>query len=174
MGQIAVHIRLAEPHDALAIAQMSRDNIEAGLGWSWRPQRVMTSIRDPQALCVVASATQVLGFCITQFGDESGHLSLLAVDPSMRRRGLGTRLVKWMLKSARVAGLAVIHVEMRARNSAARAFYSALDFEHVGQVSGYYRGVEAAERMLLRLRPEGLEPMVWELPASWRGTGSSS
>ncbi len=161
-------IRLARVEDASAIAQMSRDTIETGLGWSWRPQRVTASIRDPQSLCIVAGMRNILGFCIMQFGEELAHLSLLAVDSHHRRRGLGAKLVNWVLASARVAGIAAIHVEMRANNSAARDFYRALGFELADLVPGYYRGLESAQRMVLRLRPEGMEPASWEPPVSWR------
>jgi ribosomal-protein-alanine N-acetyltransferase len=161
-------IRLAQPADASAIAQLSRDTIEAGLGWSWQPQRVGASIRDPQSLCIVVGSLPIRGFCITQFGEERAHLSLLAVDPRHRRRGLGASLVNWMLISARAAGIAAIHVELRANNVGAQSFYRSLGFEAAGLVSGYYRGIESARRMVLRLRPEGLEPPVWEIPLAWR------
>ena len=39
-------IRLATLRDARAIAEMSRDEIEAGLAWTWTPERVRRSIRD--------------------------------------------------------------------------------------------------------------------------------
>jgi ribosomal protein S18 acetylase RimI-like enzyme len=167
-------IRLAQQHDAAAIAQLSRDTIETGLGWSWRQQRVAASIRDPQSLCIVVGARPILGFCITQFGEELAHLSLLAVDPRHRRRGLGSSLVSWMLASARTAGIATIHVEMRANNSEARCFYHALGFEMGDLVRGYYQGVEAAQRMVLRLRPDGSSQAVWEIPLSWRGPARTS
>ena len=97
MSTSATEIRLARTEDANAIARMSRDTIETGLGWSWRPQRVLVSIRDPNTLSSVIGDQRVQGFCITQFGDEIAHLSLLAVDNKFRRRGLGRRLVNWML-----------------------------------------------------------------------------
>jgi ribosomal protein S18 acetylase RimI-like enzyme len=168
MAQNDSMIRLARVADATAIAHMSRDTIETGLGWTWRPQRVATSIRDPQSLCIVTGMRKILGFCIMQFGEELAHLSLLAVDSRYRRRGLGSSLVNWLLASARVAGIAAIHVEMRANNSEARDFYRSLGFEMADLVPGYYRGLETAQRMVLRLRPEGIEPTNWEPPLSWR------
>jgi ribosomal protein S18 acetylase RimI-like enzyme len=167
-------IRLARTDDASTIARMSRDSIETGLGWSWRPQRVAASIRDPQSLCIVAGRQSIVGFCITQFGEEIAHLSLLAIEPPHRRRGLATHLVHWMLASARVAGIASVHVEMRAANVEAREFYSAIGFELSAVVPGYYQGREAAQRMVLRLRPEGIEPPLWEPPVAWRRSEGSS
>ena len=147
---------------------MSRDEIETGLGWSWRPQRVIGAIRDPNTLSIVHGQERVDGFCITQFAEEIGHLSLLAVDTKCRRRGLGRQLVAWMLCSARVAGLATIHVEMRTTNLTARAFYRALGFEDAGVVTGYYRGVESALRMVMSLRSRHLPEVTWQPPLEWR------
>lgn len=168
MATMGKEIRLARAADAVAIAQMSRDSIEAGLGWSWRPARVTAAIRDPSTLVIVAGSNTVNGFCITQFGDDTAHLSLLAVDPTCRRRGLGRALVEWTLASARVAGIEAMHVEMRSTNLHARAFYRALRFEDAGIVTGYYRGVESALRMVLRLRAKDFPEVTWEPPLAWR------
>jgi ribosomal protein S18 acetylase RimI-like enzyme len=173
MTSSANGIRLARSEDANAIARMSRDTIETGLGWSWRPQRVLMAIRDPNTLSIVAADGRVQGFCITQFGDEIAHLSLLAVDPRQRRRGLGRNLVAWMLASARVAGIATVHVEMRTTNLLARAFYRTLGFEDAGVVTGYYRGVESALRMVLSLRGQDLTEVTWEPPLAWRRPAGS-
>lgn len=173
MNASGTTIRLARAEDANAIARMSRDTIETGLGWSWRPQRVLVSIKDPSTLSIVACDGRVQGFCITQFADEIAHLSLLAVDPKFRRRGIGRRLVNWMLVSARTAGIATVHVEMRTTNLAARAFYRTLGFEDAGVVAGYYRGVESALRMVLALRARDLPEITWEPPLAWRRPAGS-
>jgi len=173
MAASDAQIRLACEADAVSIAQMSRDAIEAGLGWSWRPARVTAAIRDPATLAIAVGRPGVNAFCITEFGDQSAHLSLLAVEPSWRRRGLGRALVEWMLASARVAGLESIHVEMRSTNLHARAFYRALRFQDAGIVAGYYRGKESALRMVLRLRPRDIPQVTWEPPMEWRRPADS-
>jgi hypothetical protein len=42
----AITIRPAEPRDAQAIAAMSRDFIESGLGWKYDAARVLRAMRD--------------------------------------------------------------------------------------------------------------------------------
>lgn len=161
-------IRIARADDAMPISLLSRDAIESGLGWSWRPQRVANSIRDPNTLCIVAGHQQVHGFCIATFGDDNVHLSLLAVATNWRRRGIGNALVNWILASARAAGAARVHVELRTNNLSAAVFYRALGFEDAGIVAGYYRGVESALRMVLPLRRGDLPAVHWEPPLAWR------
>src|SRR5882672_8251551 len=92
----AITIRLAEPRDSQAIAMMSRDFIEAGLGWKYDASRVMRAIRDRETLAVVAcdaksgpSAARgaVNGFAIMEFGEERAHLVLLAARRFYRAMG---------------------------------------------------------------------------------------
>src|SRR5947207_669565 len=119
----AITIRLAEPRDAQAIAVMSRDFIEAGLGWKYDAGRVMRAIRDRETLALVAcdaKSSTLNGFAIMEVGDERAHLVLLAVRPSHRRTGIGQSMLEWLLESARCAGIASIHHELRDPIRAAR------------------------------------------------------
>lgn len=144
---------LAAEADALGIARMSRDLIETGLGWSWTATRVLRSIRDTETVVLVARQGRlIIGFAIMDFGEESAHLALLAVDPAHRRRGVGRRLFEWLKLSAQTAGIAVVKLELRAGNMEAQHFYRDLGFEEVGWTVGYYRRRETALRMALRLR----------------------
>jgi ribosomal protein S18 acetylase RimI-like enzyme len=103
-----------------------------------------------------------------EFGEERAHLVLLAVRPSHRRLGIGQRLFQWLLESARIAGMASIHLELRASNDAARRFYRAMGFYETVLVPGYYRGgegrKEGALKMLRVLRVPGPVPYTWRPP----------
>jgi ribosomal protein S18 acetylase RimI-like enzyme len=149
----SITFELAAETDAGAIARMSRDLIETGLGWSWTALRVLRSMRDPEALVLVARTRgTVIGFAIMDFGEETAHLSLLAVTPSHQRRGIGRHLFNWLRESALTAGIATVKLELRASNLEAQRFYRCLGFEESGWTLGYYRRRETALRMALRLR----------------------
>jgi ribosomal-protein-alanine N-acetyltransferase len=146
-------LRLGTARDARPIAELSRDLIEHGLGWSWTPQRVTRSIANADTSTVVAhDGDHVAGFAIMYFGAEDAHLNLLAVDRPYQRDGVGRNLFEWMGASALVAGIAVIRLELRAVNQPARRFYRTLGFVETGYVPFYYSGREAALRMALDLR----------------------
>ena len=163
----ATTVRLAGPRDAQAIALMSRDLVESGLGWKYDAPRVLRAIRDPDSLAPVAcDRGRVAGFAIMEFGDERAHLVLLAVRPALRRMGIGRRLVEWLVESARTAGIASLHLELRAANEAARGFYRAMGFDETIVVPGYYRGRESALRMIRVLRPAGPVPYTWRPPTT--------
>lgn len=143
-----MELRLATVSDAFQIAVMSRDVIETGLGWSWTPARVIRNIQRPDTAALVADAgARVAGFAIMHFGDEEAHLNLLAVRPDYQRAGVGGRLIEWLEASARVAGISIIYLQVRANNRSAQTFYEKLGYRKIARVPNYYSGRESAVYM---------------------------
>lgn len=153
-----ITLRLARRTDAGEMALMSRDFIEAGLSWRYSADRLARLMADAETVALVACDTldRVQGFAVMQFGDTRAHLVLLCVRPLHRRRGIARRLIEWLLASAQVAGIESLHLELRADNDGARAFYTRLGFAAAERVNGYYDGQIAALRMVLQLREHQL------------------
>lgn len=127
---------------------MSRDLIEVGLGWSWTVDRVAASLHDENTNVAVAhDAGKVIGFAIAKFRMDEGHILLLAVDGTHRRRGVGTALIRWIEKTALVAGIGIVYLEARLSNAGARAFYKSLGYGELKVDAKRYRGVEAGVRL---------------------------
>ena len=123
MDSSHIVLRLGKACDAQTIAVLSRELIEPGLGWSWTPSRVLGSIHQPDTITLVGAAEQqLIGFAIMYFGQEQAHLDLLAVRPSHQRRGLGRRLLEWLEKSARTAGIVALFLALRTANTGAHCF----------------------------------------------------
>lgn len=145
-------IRLAQAKDMYIIAEMSRRFIEAGLPWRWKGARVYRHIKHPDSTVIVADREgEITGFAIIGFAETSAHINLLAVDESARGQGVGASLIDWIKKSARVAGMGSINLEVRRSNTGATAFYERLGFETIGMHRGYYEGRDDARLMSLRL-----------------------
>ncbi len=148
-----ITLRLATLADAADIAEMSRDYIEAGLGWSWTRTRVTRNIASPNTVTLAAcDHERIIGFAIMYCGDEHAHINLLAVRPKYRRAGVGSHLVQWLEASALTAGIANIRLELRAANETARRFYRRLGFAEIARIPHYYSGVETAVRMSRDIR----------------------
>ncbi|MGH8603827.1 MAG: ribosomal protein S18-alanine N-acetyltransferase [Gammaproteobacteria bacterium] len=140
-----IGLRLATVSDAFQIANLSRDLVETGLGWSWTPPRVIRSIRCADTAVLVAdTGRQIAGFAIMYFGAEEAHLSLLAVKPNYQRSGVARRLIEWLEASALVAGISVAYLEVRANNRGAQTFYERLGYRKIAHVPNYYSGRESA------------------------------
>jgi ribosomal-protein-alanine acetyltransferase len=146
-------LKLAAPADAAPIAVMSRELIEAGLPWTWTPERVARNLAQRDTLALTArDGERLAGFAIMQFGEERAHLSLLAVRPDYQRQGLGRSMLEWLTESALTAGIASVHLELRETNLAARRFYLEQGFAETARIPGYYRGAETAVRMQRGIR----------------------
>jgi [ribosomal protein S18]-alanine N-acetyltransferase len=159
----ALTLRLATRADAAAIALLSRDRIEHGLGWSWTAPRVVRSIADPATNAIVAilpsdPRAALQGFGLMKYDDDAAHLLLLAVRADAGRRGVGTALLAWLERSAVVAGIERIKLEARRDNEAALAFYARAGYRQTGTLPGYYQGVESAVRMTKELWPARVAP----------------
>jgi len=136
-----------------AMAAMSRELIEAGLDWRYTPPRIAALVQDPETVALVAcDRSRIQGFAVMQFGDVHAHLALLCVQPTQQQRGIGRRLIGWLVESAEVAGIASIRLELRADNAAALGFYRRIGFTQTKVVPGYYDGRIPALRMAMPLR----------------------
>lgn len=166
----SITLRLAEAGDAHGIAVMSRDHIESGLGWKYDAPRITRAIQHRDMVVLAATEPEgrrdaLRGFAAMEFGEERAHLTLIAVQPAHRRRGIGRSLVDWLVESAVTAGIASIHLELRSGNQAGKRFYRALGFSETVLVPGYYAGRESALRMIRLLRSPGPLPLAWRPPA---------
>ena len=165
---IAIEIGLAKKHDAPLLARMSRDYIERGLPWRWQPSRLTSLIQDPETVVICARNQllrvrdpieassygngDILGFGVMSYGLDTAHLMLLAVLPRARRRNIGSKLLTWLENTALTAGVTRIELEVRARNTGARAFYRDHGYHERDFIEGYYEGQESAFRMVRNLR----------------------
>ena len=152
------HYRLepARAREAALLSAMARELVEKGLRPSWDAARIAWHIRHPESVVLAArAASSLAGFAIMRYGDDSAHLNLLAVAPAHQRRGIARRMMAWLESTALTAGTFTIGLELRAGNTAARAFYAALGYHELGCVPGYYQGVESAIRMGRDLRNGG-------------------
>ncbi len=87
-----------------------------------------------------------LAVAYAAFLETAGEAELLrvAVDPDVRRRGLGRRLVEAGLEELRRRGVERCHLEVRTDNEPALALYRALGFDVAGLRPGYYTDGTAA------------------------------
>ncbi|MEY4932446.1 MAG: hypothetical protein RLZZ403_766 [Pseudomonadota bacterium] len=142
--------------EAARIAGMSRTLIEPGLPWSWTPRRVAAHMRQRDNMVVTARTEKdLVGFAMAHFGDDSVHVTLLAVAESAQRHGVGRQLIGWIEESAVTAGVFTVELELRAGNMGAKQFYTALGYRETLRVPRYYSGLEDAIRMARNLRVGG-------------------
>lgn len=160
----------AEP-EALEVAPLEAADLneclaldQRALGGLWTPDQWRTELADPRRPCLglLESASLVAMACGWLIVDEL-HISLVAVDPGCRRRGLGRRVTLALLEEAVRSGAARATLEVAADNAAAVGLYGALGFRTAGRRCGYYRDGRDALIQWLRLEPLGAGAMHSEI-----------
>jgi GNAT superfamily N-acetyltransferase len=73
----------------------------------------------------------IIGFYCNDQITHTGFITIVAVRPVFRARGLGTELILAALKVARQAGMVKVHLQTSTRNRAAR-WYEKIGFRTVG------------------------------------------
>lgn len=149
-------IQLATLADADGIAAMSRELIEQGLPWSWRPDRVRAAIRHAETnVAVVRTDGALAAFGIMEYLEADAYLVLFAVRRQHQRRGMGSTLLRWLEASAIAAGAERIRVDARRDNLGARSFYNEQGYHEVRIQPGRYSPGVDGVRLEKWLRPRG-------------------
>ena len=151
-----VKYELASMADAPLIARMSRDEIEHGLGWQYRSPQIKSMIREKETVVLCARISdgrlpRLVGFGAMRYQIMTAHLIIFAVDPVYRRQGIGEGLLKWLEKTAFVAGVETIVLEVRSNNRNARRFYENKGFKYFELLRDYYR------------RSNGVNENAWQM-----------
>lgn len=101
----------------------------------WTEAEIAAAMADPLGLVLTESS----GFLLGRVVAGEAELLTLAVDPRMRRQGIGRRLVTAFVARARAHGAGPIFLEVAATNHAARALYENCGFSLRGSRRNYYR-----------------------------------
>jgi ribosomal protein S18 acetylase RimI-like enzyme len=99
-----------------------------------------------------ATANRIVGDVIASAVDGVGEIVLIAVDPQVRREGIGTALLGAVEAGWRDEGVTDAWLEVRADNAPAIALYRANGWAEAGVRSRYYRDGTDALRMRRSLR----------------------
>jgi ribosomal-protein-alanine N-acetyltransferase len=131
----------------LALDQASLDGLWSRSQWQSElaePRRPGVGLWQGETLVAMASGWLVV--------DEL-HITLVAVAPEQRRRGLGRRVLQGLLERARQQGARHATLEVAPTNTAAVGLYRGLGFQDAGLRRGYYRNGDDALIQWLRLPP---------------------
>ena len=135
-------IRFLEPGDIPAILRIQDSSGEAA---QW-PQSAYENLgRVGQQAWVAEHEGHLAGFLVARAVASEMEILNLAVEPNVRRKGIGRALLREALSWAVRNGVGRAFLEVRASNSAARQFYEAHGFASAGVRANYYRDpIEAA------------------------------
>lgn len=80
----------------------------------------------------------LLGYIFAWMIFEDLHINNIAVDPGVRRRGIGSALLSAVITKAQSEGGGNATLEVRPSNSSASSLYTKFGFERISVRPGYY------------------------------------
>jgi ribosomal-protein-alanine N-acetyltransferase len=97
-------------------------------------------------VCRVATINRgVSGYGVMSVGAGEAHILNLCIGAAYRCRGVGRRLLSYLVERAAAAGMNEAFLEVRPTNTTAIRLYQAMGFEQVGMRRGYYQAVGGRE-----------------------------
>jgi ribosomal-protein-alanine N-acetyltransferase len=105
---------------------------------------------------VVTVNDAIIGYGVMSVGAGEAHILNLCIGESHRCRGVGRRLLSYLVERGAAAGMSEAFLEVRPSNTSAIRLYQSAGFEQVGMRRGYYQAVggrEDAAVLKLALRP---------------------
>jgi ribosomal-protein-alanine N-acetyltransferase len=118
----------------------------------WSLSMFVLELSKPSGICLAAtSGGELQGYLICSRYDQALHLMNIAVDPELRRRGIGRALIDEMIE--RAGQDANFTLEVRVSNAGAIALYESYGFRAVGTRRRYY--VDTGEDAIIMWRAIG-------------------
>jgi [ribosomal protein S18]-alanine N-acetyltransferase len=154
-----VFIRPMTEADVVAVAAVER----AAYQFPWSEGIFRDCIRVGYVCRVVTYNKAVVAYSVMSTGAGEAHILNVCVSTPFRCRGIGKRLLTYMLERAAKAGMNEAYLEVRPSNTTAIRLYQALGFEQIGVRRGYYQAVggrEDAAVLKLALAAHAVESAV--------------
>ena len=87
---------------------------------------------------VAEEAGEILGYCGFIFVLDEAEIPNVCVKASARKQGVGKQMMTVLIEEAKKLGMAVLYLEVRESNTAARHLYESLGFEINGIRKNFY------------------------------------
>lgn len=104
----------------------------------WTRWSFLTEIADGGYIPTAWEGETLIGFAAVRAEGDAGYLSLIAVDPAHRRRGVAAALLAAAEDRCRAQGLTRMLLEVRSSNEGAQAFYTANGYQTIARRPAFY------------------------------------
>lgn len=132
-------LRVFKPEDTAKVLQLA--NAYAAFDGTTTEADLVITKYFPEGFWVAEEKGQVVGFAYGYFKDvpsevlahwkaaKVGEVTLIAVDPIYRRKGIGTALIRTLLREFKKAGANIVTLHCPAEAVEAKKIYDKLGFE---------------------------------------------
>lgn len=130
-----VYIRRMERGDVERISELEEETFS--MPWS-RSAFLEMIEKDDARYYVAETEGQIAGGCGVLMVAGEGNITNVVIDKKLRNRGIGTKLLKFLIEDGYANGLNAFTLEVRVSNAAAIHVYEKLGFFSEGIRPGFY------------------------------------
>lgn len=106
----------------------------------WSERDIFGTVCSEGGICFVAiEDDELIGYVLGRLIAPEGEIYRIAVREDKRKRGIGYRLLSYMMKTEKGRGLETVFLEVRSKNQAAHSLYLAYGFREIGVRKNYYQ-----------------------------------
>ncbi|OED42106.1 GNAT family N-acetyltransferase [Chromatiales bacterium (ex Bugula neritina AB1)] len=96
---------------------------------------ISEKLKVDDLIFVAEKDQQIVGACIAGYDGHRGWLYAVAIHPSNRRSGVGSKLVKHTLEQLKCLGCMKTNIQIRSTNTQVVSFYESLGFSTEDRLS---------------------------------------
>jgi ribosomal-protein-alanine N-acetyltransferase len=132
-------LRAYDPRDFTALYRLDQACFPAGISYSKTTLRYFLSLRSADCL-VAMEGGQIAGFILTEENPPLAHVITLDVTEKLRRRGIGSALLRESEGNLALRGVRHVLLETAANNEAGVAFWQRHGYRIETTLKRYYLG----------------------------------
>src|SRR5262249_46387330 len=133
--QVRVHIRWMIRRDMPEVLQIEQESFE----FAWTEEDFLRCLRQRNCIGMVAEqADKVVGFMIYELHKAKLHILNFAVQPGLRRQGVGSQMIAKLISKLSSHRRTRITLAVRETNLPAQLFFRSQEFKAMRVLRAYY------------------------------------
>ncbi|UUX33629.1 ribosomal protein S18-alanine N-acetyltransferase [Fundicoccus culcitae] len=113
--------------------------IKANSDFNWSEKATRSDFENPNnEYYVMFDQKKAVGYVSLQHVLDEASITIVYIDASWRRQGLGEALLQFVIAQLQARGLLHLFLEVRAGNTAAIKLYQKVGFQQIAQRKNYY------------------------------------
>ena len=130
----------ATPSHAAAMALLHASAFAPSARWGADAIGLQLGLPGAFGWIALTNGTSNGGMILARCASDEAEVLTLAVDPAVRRQGIGYMLLQQTISTAEQRGARMMFLEVASDNVSARALYAGAEWLQVGRRPGYYPG----------------------------------
>ena len=118
----------------------------------WNTSTLKSELENENSQCIIAKLnSEVVGFASIWYSVDDAHVTNIAVHVDYRKQNIGSKLIEELIRLAKEHNKSSLTLEVNTKNTIAQKLYLKYGFINLGTRKKYYKGVEDAYIMTLKL-----------------------